>query len=235
MNFDFPLTAEHAERYARIIQEATDVRRHYDMLIWLQGEIQCYLPHEIMIAAWGNFNSGFIRYDIISALLGVSTDYSNVKALAILLQGLFNRWTSLDKSPYTLGRGDSLFLLEEHGLQYPLGAALRGMFSALIHAVPYKRGQHDSLYIAFSSRKKPCTCSVNAMTVLLPYLNAAMGQIESVAGNLYPAQASPDLKGPGLTSSEDRIVDLIKAGKTNTEIAIILEISPVALENQLRN
>ena len=235
MNFDFPLTAGHAERCARIIQEGTAVRRHYDLFIWLQGEIQCYLPHEIMVGAWGDFTSGSIRYDIVSALLGVRTDDSNMKALAPLLQGLFNRWISLGKSPYTLEYGDSVFLLEEHGLQCALGVALRGMRSALIHGVSDKRGQHDSLYVAFSSTKKPCACSTNAMTVLLPYLDTAMGQIESLARNSRPAPAFPDLNGADLTSFEGEILDLIRVGKTNTEIAIVLGISPVALRNPLRN
>ena len=37
MGFNFPLTAEHAERYTRIIEEGAAVRRHYDFLIWLRG------------------------------------------------------------------------------------------------------------------------------------------------------------------------------------------------------
>ena len=72
------------------------------------------------------------------------------------------------------------------------------------------------------------------MTVLLPYLDTAMGQIESLARNSRPAPAFPDLNGADLTSFEGEILDLIRAGKTNTEIAIILGISPVALRNPLR-
>ncbi len=235
MGFNFPLTAEHAERYAQVVEEGTAVRRHYDLLIWLQGEIQCYLPHEIMLAAWGEFNSGFIRYDIISALLGVRTECSNMKALSPLLQGLFNRWLSLGRVPYTLGRGDSVFLLEEHGLQCSLGMALRGMRSALIHGVSDKRGQHDCLYIAFSSRKKFGTCSVNAMKLLLPYVDTAMGQVESVTRNVQSAPTPANSKDQGLTAPEIEIMNWIMAGKTNSEIAVILEVSPVALKNQLRN
>ena len=99
MVFSFSPSAEDAERYFQIIQEGMGVRRHYDFLIWLQGEIQHYLPHEIMLAAWGDFNSNLIRYDIVSALLGVRTDYANMESLSPLLQGLFNRWIELDKVP----------------------------------------------------------------------------------------------------------------------------------------
>ncbi|MDQ3185600.1 MAG: hypothetical protein M3Q16_03875 [Pseudomonadota bacterium] len=117
------------------------MRRHYDLLIWLQGEVQHYLPHEIMLAAWGDFRSNLICYDIVSALVGVRTEHANPESLSPLLQGLFNRWTGLGKIPYTLGVGESGFLLEERGLQCSLGMALLGMRSSLIHGIGGALGQ----------------------------------------------------------------------------------------------
>ena len=66
MGFFPPFTDDHLQRYFRIIQEGTAVRRHFDLLKWLQGEVQHYLPHEILLAAWGDFGSNNVRYDIIS-------------------------------------------------------------------------------------------------------------------------------------------------------------------------
>ena len=57
MGFFSSLSADHLQRYFRIIQEGLAVRRHSDLLRWLQGEIQHYLPHEIMVAAWGDFGA----------------------------------------------------------------------------------------------------------------------------------------------------------------------------------
>ena len=53
MGFVSSFPPEHLQRYFRIIQEGLAVRRHVDLLKWLQGETQHYLPHEIMLAAWG--------------------------------------------------------------------------------------------------------------------------------------------------------------------------------------
>jgi transcriptional regulator EpsA len=235
MGFNFPLTAEHAERYTRIIEEGAAVRRHYDLLIWLQGELQYYLPHEIMLAAWGDFNSNHIQYDIASALLGVRTGRSNVEALSPLLQGLFTRWTTLGKTPYILAGDESVFLLEEHGLQCPLGAALRGMRSALVHGISDKRGQHDCLYAVFSSRKKLNISVINAIKILLPYIDAAMGQIEPPMSNPKSASTLPNAKDNELSMQEVEILNWVKAGKTNSEIAGVMGVSMVALKNQFRN
>ncbi|HTJ54237.1 MAG TPA: XrtB/PEP-CTERM-associated transcriptional regulator EpsA [Nitrosospira sp.] len=235
MGFNFPLTAEHAERYTRIIEEGAAVRRHYDFLIWLQGELQHYLPHEIMLAAWGDFKSDHIHYDIASALLGVRTAHSNMETLSPLLQGLFSRWTTLGKTPYILTGEESVFLLEEHGLPCPLGAALRGMRSVLVHGISDKRGQHDGIYVVFSSRRKPNISVINAIKILLPYIDAAMGQIEPAISNPRAASPLPSAKYNELGVQEMEILNWVKAGKTNSEIAGITGISMVALKNHFRN
>ncbi|SEO87082.1 MULTISPECIES: XrtB/PEP-CTERM-associated transcriptional regulator EpsA [unclassified Nitrosovibrio] len=233
MGLPFPLSAENIRGYARITQEWLAVRRHYDLFLWLQGEIQHYLPHEIMLAAWGNFNSNFIGHDIVSALIGVRTEHSDVRSLSPLLQGLFNRWIEQGNTPYTLGVGESGFLLEERGLQCSLGEALQGMQSILIHGISDKRGQHDCLYIIFSSRKQFSTSSMNTIKVLLPYLDAAFGQIDPLPWQPAPSQESGE--DFGLSTREIEIMNWTKLGKTTSETAAILGISTFQVKNDLRN
>ncbi|MDQ3186108.1 MAG: hypothetical protein M3Q16_06545, partial [Pseudomonadota bacterium] len=40
MGFFSSLSADHLQRYSRIIQEGIAVRQHSDLLRWLQGEVQ---------------------------------------------------------------------------------------------------------------------------------------------------------------------------------------------------
>ncbi|MEP6877583.1 MAG: XrtB/PEP-CTERM-associated transcriptional regulator EpsA [Nitrosospira sp.] len=237
MVFSFSPSAEDAERYFQIIQEGMAVRRHYDFLIWLQGEIQHYLPHEIMLAAWGDFNSNLIRYDIVSALLGVRTDYANMESLSPLLQGLFNRWIELDKVPYALSVGESGFLLEdeERGLQCPLGGALQSMRSILIHGISDERGRHDCLYLIFSSRKTLDTSMVNTIEVLLPYIDSALGRITPLPYCDHPAPALQNIEDYGLSNREMEILNYVRMGKTNSEIAAVLGISIFTVKNHLQN
>jgi transcriptional regulator EpsA len=235
MNLSISLSAEHVGRYARIIQEWMVVRRHYDLFMWLQGEIQQYLPHEIMLAAWGNFNSNFIPYDIVSALIGVRTEHSDMRSLSPLLQGLFNRWIELGKVPYTLGAGESGFLLEERGLQDSLGVALQGMRSILIHGISDKRGSHDCLYIIFSSRKNFSGSSVGTIKVLLPYLDAALSQIDPLPRNRQSAACPRKIEDYGLSITEMEIMNWTKLGKTPSEIAAISKMTAFTVKNHLRN
>jgi len=178
MNLPPSFSVEHVERYRHIIQEWLEVSCHYDLLLWLQGEMQYYLPHEIMLAAWGDFDADAVRHDVVSALLEVRSENSDARTLLPLLQGLFRRWVQVGKVPYALGSGEYGFLMEERVLQCPLGGALQGMHSMLIHGISDKRGQHDCLYVMFSSSRNISPSSMDLIGILLPYIDAAFGRIE---------------------------------------------------------
>ncbi|SCY52625.1 transcriptional regulator EpsA [Nitrosospira sp. Nl5] len=229
------LPAEHLHRYYRVITEGIGIRRHNELLAWLQGEIQHFLPHEILIAAWGDFTANLICYDIVSPLAGVRTEFSNPQTLSPLLQGLFNRWMDLGKSPYTLGVGESGFLLEEGGLQCPLGKALQNMRSLLVHGLTDERSSHDCLYVIFSSERKLHE-SLGAMQILLPYLDTALCRVTPLT---HPASNATPLTSPpacwDLSKREIEIMNWVKMGKTNPEIASILDISVFTVKNHLQH
>jgi transcriptional regulator EpsA len=235
MGLPFSLSTEQVERYARIICEWMAVRRHYDLFLWLQGEIQHYLPHEIMLAAWGDFHSNLIRHDIVSALIGVRTQHSDVTSLSPLLQGLFNRWIELGRIPYELSVGETGFLLEERALQCPLGLASQGMQSILIHGIRDQRGQHDCLYVIFGSGKKFATSSFSAFNILLPFLDSALGKIDPLPVHDQPGQPLSNSRNSRMTRREIEIMNWIKEGKTTSEIAAILGIDTFTVTTHLRS
>ena len=47
------LPDEDVERYFRVMREGVAVLNHADLLRWLQGAFQYYLPHEILLTIWG--------------------------------------------------------------------------------------------------------------------------------------------------------------------------------------
>jgi transcriptional regulator EpsA len=232
------LSAEHLDRYYRIITEAISIRRHNELLAWLQGELQYYLPHEILIAAWGDFTTNLICYDIVSALPGIRTEYSNPQTLSPLLKGLFNRWVELGKSPYTLGVGDSGFLLEKGASQCALVKALQDMRALLVHGLTDERSNQNCLYMIFSSERKLHE-ALDAMQLLLPYLDTALCQVTPL---IHPESDTPvlteqpkDKEYLGLSKREIEIMTWVRMGKTNHEIASILGISIFTVKNHLQH
>ena len=250
MGFLSSLSTNHLQRYSRIIQEGIAVRRHLDLLRWLQGEVQHYLPHEIMLAAWGNFGTNFIHYDIVSALPGVKTAHLEPARLSPLLRSLYQRWVDMGRMPCT-SRGHSGILYESSSPQCAFGGALQGMRSSLLHGISDARGHHDCLYVIFSSQHELDRSTLGTMEILLPYLDTALRrvaplpQVSQQASFLAAAlaNAGPVLgedeaeisEDHGLSKREAEIMDWVKMGKTNAEIGSILCISSFTVKNHLQH
>lgn len=240
MTITAPPATNDLQRYFQLLQEGVAVRRHFDLLMWLQGDVQRYLPHEIMVAAWGDFKLGLIHHDIVSALPGVRTEHASSETLTPLLRGLFERWIALGKKPYMLDAGESGFIMHDGGIDCALGGALKEMRSSLVHGISDERGRHDCLYVVFSAAAVHDDAARGAMEMLLPYIDTALRQVTHLPRqreeHVDPAAASPanGAEEYGLSTREQEIMEWVRQGKTNQEIAIILDISAFTVKNHLQ-
>lgn len=232
------LSAEDQKRYFALVEQALGVRRHFDLLLWLQGDVQHFLPHEIMLAAWGDFRLGLIAHDIVSALPGVRTQRASVASVSPLLSGLFKRWIESGRKPFAVRVGEGGFELDDSALDSDLGAALKDVCSALVHGICDERGRHDCLYVLFSSNVVHGEGARALMEILLPYLDTALRQVPQL--RIEEAQVDETVATPcethehGLSEREIEIMIWVKAGKTNHEIGMILDISAFTVKNHLK-
>lgn len=237
MSFPATLPAADLGRYFKVIGDAVDIRNHYDLLQWLQGDIQSYLPHEIMIAAWGDFHLGLIRHDIVSNLPGVRTEHYSAELLHPFLREMFDHWVDIGKKSFTLVSGKSGFTLEGSSIKCALGGALKDMRSSIIHGISDERGRHDCLYVMLSSKIKHDELALKAMQSLLPYLDTALRQVAHLPRQTerrLPQESSNDIGDDLLSSREMEIMTRLRQGKTNAEIAQILDISAFTVKNHLQ-
>ena len=234
------LSAKELHRYHRVVTSSVEVRSHFDVLAWLQGDMQRYLPHDILIAAWGNFQQGNIHHDIISPLAGVRSQNSNPQTITPLLLTLFKRWTEFGKRPFALNAGESGFLRDDKNLKNVVGAALQTMHCAVVHGIVDERGSHDCLYVTFSSKENFGATERGAMAVVLPYIDTALRQVTHL-----PHQSNGQSNSPGgmesavsqdyhLTERESEVLHWVAMGKTNPEIASILKISSFTVKNHMQ-
>lgn len=234
MGFFSSYSADRLRSCFRIIQEGVEVRRHIDLLKWLQGEVQQYLPHEIMLAAWGDFNSGSIRHDIVSPLPGVRTAYFEPGDLSPWLRALYQHWVAQGRIPCS-SNIDALQI--DTSPQYLLGQPLREMRSFLLHGIRDRRGRDDCIYVIFSSQAKFDDSAPDTMEILLPYLDTALRKVTPFphhpAGHVDPPQSEE--ADHGLSEREAEIMNWVRRGKTNAEIGHILSISAFTVKNHLHH
>lgn len=241
MGFFPSLSADHLQRYFRIIQEGAAVRRHFDLLKWLQGEVQHYLPHEILLAAWGDFSSNDIRYDIISPLPGLRTAQLQPERLSPLLRVSHNRWVEMGRIPCASRVCEAQFsaaeILQGDEIAHcSLRRALRNMRSSLFHGISDERGHHDCLYVVFSSKDEFDDSTLIAMEMLLPYLDTALRRVTPLPQPSCRSRLladAPEYDVHRLSERETEIMSWVRKGKTNAEIGSILCISSYTVKNHL--
>jgi transcriptional regulator EpsA len=234
------LSAGELQHYHHTVSHSVEVRSHFDALVWLQGDMQRYLPHDILIASWGDFSAGEVQHDILSPIPGVRSINSNPLTITPLLVSLFSRWTEFDRKPFAFNTGETGFLLQDTGLQCALGAALQQMRSAMVHGIFDERGSHDCLYVAFSRDERRSDLDRNAMAMVLPYVDIALRQVEHLP---HQTQNQVDSKSPemarllqehDLTERELEVLQWVALGKTNPEIGTILDISEFTVKNHMQ-
>ena len=237
----FPsVSEEHLYRYFRVIGEGLEVDTHSDLLRWLQGEIQHYLPHEIILAVWFDVGENNLRHDLVSALPGVRTGYLQSEDLLALQRRLHGCWVGLGRIPFRFNLGE--FNYEGDGLAVlgAFGKAIYGMRSLLVHGIRDMRGGQDYLYIIFNSTACLDNSNMAALESLLPHLDTALRRMEPWDGqhDLLPPvvpDAATRNRNYGLTPREAEVLYWVRIGKTNSEIASILEISVFTVKNHMQS
>lgn len=239
MKFAPPLSTDELQRFHRIAAHSIEVRTHRDMLVWLQGEVQLYLPHDIMIAVWGDFSTGRIQHDVISALEGVRSRGSSLAAIRPLVLDWFNCWTAVAGKPFTLSADLDGFVSDASAPPRTLLRALQKMRCAMVHGVKDERGSCDCLYVALSDKEGFDDSAHRVMAVLLPYIDVALRRVallpEQVRHLTPTGPTALELaQAYKLSGRELEILQWVTLGKTNPEIGDILKISAFTVKNHLQ-
>ena len=243
MTFFSSLSADDVSRYFRIITQAIGVKRHFDLLVWLQGDVQAHIPHDILVAGWGNFERGPLYHDIVSDLHGVRSENIESKALTPFLKTLFNHWLEYDKRPFVISANEAGWFRDDVDLQRQLGDGLQRARSMLVHGISDERGQYNCIYIILSTKTKYGDAVCSAMEVLLPYIDTALRQVahlplQQVTGDAEKQPPAGTVNAAAelwnLSPREVEIMYWVAMGKTNFEIGAILNISSFTVKNHMQ-
>lgn len=226
-------------KYSRVVRDSLGVTRPMELFAWLQGELQYFLPHEVLIAAWGDFSAGEIRYDVVS-VPRVSADSSVAKEMSAFLRRVHARWVEYRRLPFGMSQSDTLHAAgpDDAGVMPP---ALRPMQSILVHGLHDERSQQDCLYITMNSDRSAPPNARKMLEILLPYIDTALRRVSPLpqqytAANAKPAAAetADSFAASVLSAREMEILDWVRNGKTNYEIGMILNISAFTVKNHLQ-
>jgi len=249
MTFLSTLPQHELTRFLKIIQESLSISRHQELFNWLNEDIQHFIPHDILLTAWGDFSLGLVHLDIVACLTGVRPAEVEKSLLMPVLQCLFKRWEASHRAPINLSLTEESAEINFRNLDGDLGAALALMRSAMVQGIKDERGRHDCLYVALSANRRVNDGAICAFELLLPYMDAASRQVAHLpvqypdfpeikaaiegANTAYVTEAGEAFPWH-LSEREVEIMRWVCQGKTNDEIAQILDISFFTVKNHLQ-
>ena len=230
------LTAEENARFLHLVASCGHITTHYELFLLARGALQFFLPHDILIAAWGDFRAHDPQFDVISNIPGMRTNRVCNK-LVLLAKRLHKIWINGGSQPIVLNKGvREQRACADDACTRP--CALLDMRLTVAHGIRNKRDGCDSLYIAL----RPSPFAKNGAETRSRYLaDAVIHQIDVAyrkVAALHTATAPFDERPPSnllsvLSAREEEITNWVCQGKTNGQIAQILSISVNTVKNHV--
>ncbi|CAG0963405.1 HTH-type quorum sensing-dependent transcriptional regulator RpaR [Methylophilaceae bacterium] len=224
------------EMLVETIQQSYKIKRHVDFFRWQQEYVTRILPHDIMIAVWGDFSKKHLSYDVCSNIPGFHTGalLEAPGEVGNLMADLYQRWLNNNERWYVINNFSVDVDAGDELSPKVFSQKLSQMHSVLVYGVRDIRGSSDSIYVFFDQGEEfPNRRAMLGM--LMPHVDSAMRRLECVVPG-YEHQDEEDFEFSinGLTQREMEILHWVKMGKTNTEISMILGISPNTVKNHLK-
>ena len=251
-----------ADSLLSLLQGALSPRNQLGWSRWLQGDMQVFLPHDVLIAAWGDFRAGVLAYDVITRSPTLAASFWAKQEVEAMMLTLFDSWMAAGQEPVVL---DSASLCGGANPVRPFGRC------ALVHGVQDRRSHYDCLYLFLGPEDLASPFSQHLCRMALPFIDLGFRQLpdrgqkraqeelsgtgfgnssfaESLSGEKPGTplggdggfadagwqDAAPGERGSPLSARELEIMQWVRMGKTNAEIAIILSLSTFTVKNHMR-
>jgi transcriptional regulator EpsA len=218
------------EQFAEAAESSFGVVSRPQLFRWTQSAVHALVPHEILICGVEDGSSRGMAIHHFSA----SRYFGNEQFEAVThpLTGLMARMTvvaggarnSIVFSPVSspTASDDELFALVRSSEMKNLAALL----------VCGTRGPVEAFY-SFSRIAVPLDERVAyILELLIPYLHLAFLRVLATERDLHTSTSQRS--GRLLTPRQEQILNLVKTGKTNAEIAAVLDCSPWTIKNHIQ-
>lgn len=220
---------EDRDRLITILETSLEVNRATQFFAWTQGPLQSLLPHEILICGSSDPHSGTLRLRYFTATRYFKPEHFEAAChpRSGLIPKIVRHWHTLrrpcfspaprDEVPSDPAWQDMLQRLElknmaAHGLLAP-GGDVHAWFG--LFRVPQPQARHALL-----------------LELLLPSMSAAYSR---VLAQEAAAPASAVRVGSLLSRREVQVLELVRDGLSNVEIAERLVISVMTAKNHVQN
>jgi transcriptional regulator EpsA len=239
MSAHVPVPDVDPAHFLKIAGQGAGVQTHADLWRWLQGDVQEWLSHQIMLVGWGDFRTGELHYDMVSSLPGLRSHNCTRASIAPLINYFRDCWVAAQHLPCQIDLKDCAELFGRGGQSWAPSPSIGHMRSALVHGIGDGRHCVERIFAALSEEPYPPPAAANALKLLVPFIDTALRQMPPVpepkaACDRTPVEAHV-ARLAALSERERQIMVWVAMGKTNPEIGCILRISEFTVKNHMKS
>ena len=219
-----------------VISQTHKIQTHWDYFVWLQNSVAEFIPHNLMLAVWGDFNQQEdcqLHYDAASNVEGIGTRVitAQSKKTDNIILNLHQRWVANHRR----------FFVIDHFNKTSMGREIAGLFpglalasnALLVHGVIDTRSETECLYLFFYQADH-IEAKPHLINLIIPHVDHALRKITLLTQIEKTDRPVLSTGIYGLSDREIEVVSWIKAGKTNQEIGMILNISQNTVKSHLK-
>ena len=234
---DAEVGSYYIQRLFSIIQQSGKIKKDIDFLNWLQYSVSEFMPLDALLAVWGDFSEGAehveLQYNACSSIEGF-----NVRALMGASREvnqcvvyLYERWLSRHRNFYVLNN----FAASEFDCKFRqiFPDFPQALNSLLVYGVSDVRAGNDCLYLFFCKENK-FRIKDSTIDLLIPHIDHALRKIQHTEPVKSLTRGTLPINISALTERELEVIEWIRFGKTNQEIAAILNISQNTVKSHLK-
>jgi transcriptional regulator EpsA len=205
------------------------IKNQEDMVAWLQGDVQRLIPHEVFIAAWGDFEKGCLDFDVVqhfprqitqnphfygSSAASIMLPCSRGQALpkgrscgiVPFLISMFLRWRAAGCAPVALMRdqANDVAAIDLVCSNCNLEASTRfqEMNSTLVHGLSDHRGKGECIYVFLSFKSLAENKLSRNLRFMLPYIDFSLRQVAQSVMQVTESAKEPEPAPEPVESAE---------------------------------
>jgi transcriptional regulator EpsA len=194
-------------QFLRVAAQGASLATHQDLWRWLRGEVQALLPHELFLAAWGDFRAGMVQVDLVSSLPGLRTGQARAARWLPLAHYLRDCWVAAQHAPCQVDVHGCAGLCAPPGSGAAAVApdpALGCLRTAVVHGTREAVPAGERVFAALTWRARADEAQPRALQLLVPFIDTALRRMPPLAqaARLYAQAAlSPSAASNASTAS----------------------------------
>ncbi len=231
MNDYIILNSQDREHLLFTIEESLKISQRFQFFLWAQGALQGLILHETLLCAYGDMAKRQFKHELFSdALLDSEVEQKIVHPVHGLLPRLIELWLHDGGKP-CLFHLDAESATALHSGRQQLGSDLQrcGFDHVAAHGVRQVQSDYGSFFVFIGTAPHSLRAGY-LLELLMPYLHAALHRILADESSVQSVEI---LVSNPLSMRERQVLQWVRSGKSNKEIAHILGISPLTVKNHV--